>query len=399
MIHGASEAQRAARAEYREFVEREIAPHAHRYDADESIPGELVRKLAAVGYLGSMIPQQFGGRHTDAITAGILHEEVGRGSASVQGLLNVHNMAAQSVLRWGSRAQRDAWIPRFASGDWLAGFAVTEPTVGSDAAKVETTARSVGDRYLVNGQKKWITCGQVADVFLVLTRCDDQPAALLVPRHSSGLSIRPISGMLGCRGYMLATLDFADCEVPKENLVGRLGFGMSHVVAHGLDVGRYCLAWGCVGSAQACLDASIRYTAGRHQFGASLKEHQLIQQMVTRMVTKIAAARQLCFHAGCLRDGRHPDAILETLVAKYFASKALNEIANDAVQIHGANGCSSDYPVERYLRDAKIMEIIEGTSQMHELMIAQYAYQSCESWERRSFAPSDPPYARQGAAR
>lgn len=384
MIIAASEAQRAARAACREFVKREISPYADRYDAEERIPAELIHKLAAVGYLGAMIPREFGGCQTDMVTAGILHEEIGRGSASVQGLLNVHNMAAQSVLRWGSRAQREAWLPRFASGEWLAGFAITEPSIGSDAARVETTARRVGDLVLVNGRKKWITCGQVADVFLVLACCEGQPATLLVRRNSTGLSIRPISGMLGCRGYMLAALDFVDCEVPSENLVGRPGLGMSHVVAHGLDAGRYCLANGCVGAAQACLDASLRYTAERHQFGACLKEHQLIQQMVTRMVTKIEAARLLCFHAGCLREARHPDATMATLVAKYFASKALNEIANDAVQIHGANGCSSDYPVQRYLRDAKIMEIIEGTSQMHEVMIARYAYRARELSEHEN---------------
>jgi alkylation response protein AidB-like acyl-CoA dehydrogenase len=366
--------QEEARVTYRAFVEREIIPRADAIDRDESVPADLIASLAGRGYLGAMLPREFGGTRIDLITAGLLHEEIGRGSASVHGVLNVHNMAAQAVLRWGSRTLREAWIPRFARGERLAAFAITEPNAGSDAASVETEARRAGDAFVLDGEKRWITCGQIADVFVLLGRCDGQPTAFLVERESPGLTITPIHGMLGCRGYMLATLQLAGCRIPAEHLVGRVGFGLSHVAAHGLDAGRYGLAWCCVGIAQACLEASLHHTAERRQFGVRLREHQLIQRMITQMMTGVRAARLLCCQAGYRREAGEAGAILETAIAKYFAARTLATITADAVQIHGALGLSSESPVQRYLRDAKIMEVIEGTTQIQETTIAQWGY-------------------------
>jgi alkylation response protein AidB-like acyl-CoA dehydrogenase len=180
--------------------------------------------------------------------------------------------------------------------------------------------------------------------------------------------------MLGVRASMLAELHFDGCRIPADRLVGRVGFGVSHVGFSALDLGRYSVAWGCVGIAQACLDASMCYTRRRTQFGAYLKEHQLIRRMITDMITNVKAARLLCFQAGHLRDAGDPRAVIETLIAKYFASTAATRAADDTVQIHGGNGCSSDYPVQRYFRDAKIMEIIEGSTQIQQLTIAKYEY-------------------------
>jgi alkylation response protein AidB-like acyl-CoA dehydrogenase len=175
---------------------------------------------------------------------------------------------------------------------------------------------------------------------------------------------------------MLAQLFLDHCQVPAENLVGKIGFGFSHIANSALDHGRYCVGWGCVGLAQACLEACLTYTSERKQFGTFLKNHQLIQHLIAEMITQIKAAKMLCYHAGYLKDKGDPSLIMETSIAKYFASRMVNKIADDAVQIHGANGCSNDYPVQRYLRDAKIMEIIEGSSQMQQIIIAKYGYQN-----------------------
>jgi hypothetical protein len=366
--------QKTDQAEFRAFASDEIVPHADHYDREESIPSELVRKLARQGYLGSMLPGKCGGKGLDMITYGLLNEEIGRACSSVRSLLTVHDMVAQALNRWGNQAQKEKWMTRLASGQIIGAFALSEPNVGSDAEGVETTAALEGDTYVLSGRKKWISFGQIADLFLLFARCEGKPTAFLVERNSPGLSIRPIKGILGVRASMLAQLELDDCRIAKENLIGRVGFGVSHVALSALDQGRYSVAWGCVGIAQACLEACLKYTSERKQFGAYLKDHQLIQSMIANMTTKLKAARLLCYQAGYLKDVGDPGAIMETSIAKYFVSKVVNELASDAVQIHGANGYSSDYPVQRYFRDAKLMEIIEGSTQIQEMTIAKFAY-------------------------
>jgi alkylation response protein AidB-like acyl-CoA dehydrogenase len=253
----------------------------------------------------------------------------------------------------------------------LCALALSEPDVGSDAAGVKTEARLEGEEYVLNGRKKWITFGQIAQLFLVLARCDGKLASFIVPSDSPGFSRRPINGVVGTRASLLAELEFKDCRVPASFLTGRIGFGLSHVVSTALDQGRYSVAWGSVGIAQACLDATLEYTASRHQFGVHLREHQLVQRKLTDMIVETRAARLLCYRAGYLRQIADPDATAETLVAKYFAARAAVRAANDAVQLHGANGLSDEYPVARYLRDAKVMEIIEGSTQIQQITIAK----------------------------
>jgi hypothetical protein len=321
-----------------------------------------------------MLPGKCGGKGLDMITYGLLNEEIGRACSSVRSLLTVHDMVAQALNRWGNQAQKEKWMTRLASGQIIGAFALSEPNVGSDAEGVETTAALEGDTYVLSGRKKWISFGQIADLFLLFARCEGKPTAFLVERNSPGLSIRPIKGILGVRASMLAQLELDDCRIAKENLIGRVGFGVSHVALSALDQGRYSVAWGCVGIAQACLEACLKYTSERKQFGAYLKDHQLIQSMIANMTTKLKAARLLCYQAGYLKDVGDPGAIMETSIAKYFVSKVVNELASDAVQIHGANGYSSDYPVQRYFRDAKLMEIIEGSTQIQEMTIAKFAY-------------------------
>ena len=359
---------------FRAFAAEHVAPHADAYDREERIPREAVDRMADRGLLGLILPPEFGGSGADMLTYGLLHEEIGHASASAQGVINVHNMATRPLVRWGTAEQKQRWLPAFASGEALAAFAITEPEVGSDAAHVRTAAREDGERFVLNGTKKWITCGQVADVFLILASCEGQPAAFLVERDRPGLRTRPIRGLLGCRGYMLAEIVLEECAVPREHLVGRIGLGLSQVASVGLDIGRYGLAWGCVGMLRACLEASVRYARQRVQFGAPIGDNQLVQRMITRMVASTEAARLICRRAGALRDARDRCAVSATALAKYYASTQLVSVATDAVQIHGAAGCSADYPVQRYQRDAKIMELIEGSTQMQEISIANYAY-------------------------
>jgi alkylation response protein AidB-like acyl-CoA dehydrogenase len=359
---------------FRQFATEEIAPHASRIDRHGRVPVEMIGRLAALGYLGAIVPADFGGLGLDMVNLGVLHEEIGNACSSVRSLLTVHSMVAYGLSKCGSKQLRDVWLAKLASGEAIGAFALTEVNSGSDAAHIETRAARRGDHFVLNGRKKWITFGQIADVFLVFAQADGGISSLLVEKGCPGFSITHIDGMLGTRGSMLAELHFADCAVPCSNLVGGKGFGFAAVAALCLDFGRYSVACGSVGISQACLDASLAYAEVRKQFGVPIKDHQLIAQLITRMVTDTKAARLLCRHAGQLKDVGDPETVNETLVAKYFASRAAMRSASDAVQIHGANGCSSDYPVERLFRDAKIMEIIEGSSQMQEIMIARHSY-------------------------
>jgi len=364
-----------ARKTFRAFAEREIAPIASAMHERQETPPELVRKLAEAGYLGLSLPEALGGGGKDWLTLGWLANELGRVCSSVRSLMTVHGIASHAVLRWGSREQKQLWIPRFASGAALGAFALSEPLVGSDAKNVKTTARREGSEFVLNGQKKWITYGQMANVFLVFAQTEGGPTAFLVERERPGVRTEPILGLMGIRASMTAAVSFEDCRIPAENVVGRVGLGFSHVASAALDLGRYTVAWGAVGILEACVEACVRYTKSREQFGVALKEHQLVRRLVTDMFTNHRAAKLLCVEAGRLRDAKDPQAFAATSVAKYFASTAAMRAADDAVQIHGANGCSSDYPLQRYLGDAKILEIIEGSTQIQQIMIADYAYQ------------------------
>lgn len=370
--------QKAAQASFRRFATTEIAPYAEIADREERLPQEVLQKIIEHGYLGAILPQEWGGREMDPITFGLLHEEIGRVCSSVRSLMTVHDMVALAILKWGNEEQRNALLPGLANGKLIAAFAVSEPNVGSDAKNIETSAERSNGSYILNGTKKWITAGQIADVYLVLARSEGVPTTFLVERDRPGVSVRPVSGLLGVRASMTAEVSFRQCAVPPKNLIGRPGFGLMSVALTALGLGRYSVAWGSVGIAQACLDACIRYAGHRRQFGSLLKEYQLIQEMITEMAVNLKAARLLCYQAGCLKKSGDQREIMETFVAKYFASRSAMRAASDAVQIHGANGCSSEYPVQRYLRDAKIMEIIEGSNQIQQILISDYSFQEYE---------------------
>ncbi|HEX3527254.1 MAG TPA: acyl-CoA dehydrogenase family protein [Thermoanaerobaculia bacterium] len=367
--------QREARAAYRAFVAAEIAPHAGAWDRDEALPPSIVERLAAVGYLGTIVPKDLGGPGLDMITYGVLTEELGRGCSSVRSLLTVHDMACQAIVRWGSRALKEHYLPKLVRGEILGAFALSEPNAGSDAKGIETTAVAEGDEYVVTGRKKWITFAQIAHLFLLIVQCEGKPTAFLIERDTPGLTIEPIKGLLGTRASMLGEMTFDGCRIPATNIVGRIGFGVSHVVAAALEQGRYSVACGSVGIAQAALDASLQYSRERKQFGSAIFDHQLIRAMLTDMLVQVRAARLLCYRAGWMRETGDPGAFAETMAAKYFASVVAAKAATDAVQIHGANGCSNTFPVERLFRDAKVMEIIEGSTQIQQMVMPRFELQ------------------------
>ncbi|MET9499264.1 acyl-CoA dehydrogenase family protein [Streptomyces sp. NPDC006552] len=367
--------QEQARKDFRAFADRHIVPYAAAWHRDQRTPPELVRLLADEGLLGLSVPEEYGGGGCDAVTLGLLAAELGRACSSVRSLLTVHTMVAHAIARWGSRESKRTWLPRLARGERVAALAVSEPGAGSDAAAVSTRLVRDGDDWLVHGHKKWITYGESAGLFLVVGRAEEGPTALLVERDTPGLRTELIEDMIGIRASMTAHVYLDGCRVPGANLLARPGLGVSHVTGAALDLGRYTVGWGCVGILDACLEASVDYAGRREQFGSLIKDHQLVRRMISDMYTSAQAARLLSLEAARLRDEHHPGALAATSTAKYFAATAAGRAAADAVQIHGANGCGPDYPVQRLLGDSRVMEVIEGSAQLHQVGLAEYAFQ------------------------
>lgn len=372
---GRRDAHAEARDEFREFALGEIAPQADQRHREQRTPPEVIALVAERGYLGLSVHAEYGGGGRDAMTVGLLAAELGRACSSVRSLLTVHSMVAHAIQRWGSRDQKERWLPRMARGETVGALAVSEPEVGSDASSVRTRMVREDGGWVVDGHKKWITYGAVADIFLVIGAGEDGPTALLVERETPGVSTGLITDLVGIRASMTANVRFSGCRVPDTALLGRSGLGVSHVAGAALDLGRYTVAWGCVGILDACLDASVSYAREREQFGRPIRDHQLVRGLISDMYTESRAARLLCAEAGRLRDERSPSAVAAASTAKYFASTAAMRAATGAVQLHGANGCGPEYPVQRYLGDAKVMEIIEGSSQLHQTGLADYAFQ------------------------
>lgn len=369
-----SSRQRQRQASFQRFAAEHVAPVADQFDLDQAISGDVVAALRRQKLFGTQVPSDFGGRSFDAVSYGLLHEEVGKVCSSTRSLLTVHDMVCEVVWRLGSRQLRAEVLSELTSGRRIAAFALSEPGAGSDAAGVETVARRDGDTFVIDGTKTWISFAQLADLFLVIARIDEEGTigGILVPRDAPGLSVEPISNMLGLRASMLGEVRLQECQVPASSLVGSARLASGMVVGVALQLGRYSVAWGCVGIGQACADASFRYSAARTQFGSAIAEHQLVRRMLSDMRTDVRAARLLCLEAGRLLDARSPEAVEATFVAKYFASRMANRVAADAVQVHGASGASDRHAVARHSRDAQVMEIIEGSTQIQQVQIASY---------------------------
>lgn len=355
----------------RRFVEAAIAPRADAIDASGTFPRELVTELGAHGWLGAPVSSRFGGGGWDALAIGRLHGEVGRGCGATRSLLTTQAMIAVALERHGG-ALREHLLPRLARGELVAGFAMSEPAAGSDVEAIATQARPAPGGYVLDGHKRWVSFGQIADVFLVFARCERVMTAFVLDSNTPGLRRTPVTGLLGLRGSALADLALDGCFIPGTHRLGGGDFPLSPVAATALDVGRYSVAWGAVGLMEACLAATVRHAGERRQFGQPLLDHPLVARRVSDGIAESRAAHLLCEEAARHRQAGAPEALVATLVAKYFATRAASRVAESAVQIHGAIGCVTGSAVERHFRDAKVLEIIEGSTELMQILIARY---------------------------
>jgi len=359
--------------EAKQFVEEEIRPFATDFEQQKALPQELIKKMGRKGYLAASFPEEFGGLQLDPLEYGSLVEEMGKGALSAAMLLTVTTgLVGETLIRWGSEYQKEQYVLPIARGEKIGAFALTEPGVGSGAKDVESSYEKIGDKYRITGRKKWISFGEVADFFIVIAAEQSTKviSAFLVDRNMEGVNIKKMEGLLSCAASQLADIELIDVEVGPEQLVGKEGMGFAGIANYALDQGRFNVAWMGVGLAQEALEVMVSYARRRSQSGQKIFHYQLIKGIIGDAITNIYAARSLCKEAARMRMENHPDAVIKTTVAKYFSSTVANKVASDAVQVLGANGCSNQYPVERLFREAKILEIIEGSSQIQQQIIA-----------------------------
>lgn len=372
-----TEEQKMVKDTARKFADAEIMPFARENDVKEHFPIEIFKKMATLGFLGGPIPEKYGGAGLDFISDAIIFEEIGRADSSIRTALSVQvSIVGLTILNWGSEEQKQKYLPKLCSGEFIGCFALTEPNAGSDAASILSSAILKGNEWALNGTKTWISSGSIADIAIVFAVTDKTKGhhgitAFIVEKGSPGFSTKDIKGKLGLRASNTAELIFEDCRIPKDAVLDGIGDGFK-IAMSALDNGRYGVAAGCVGIIQGCIDACAKYAKERHQFGKPIAGFQLIQDKIARMIVDCDAARLLVFRAGHLKNKGIPNTV-ETSIAKYFASEAANRAASEAVQIFGGYGYSNAYPVERYFRDAKVATIYEGTSEIQKLIIGHHA--------------------------
>ena len=369
--------QRLISESAREFCDKEIAPRVRDNDRAGRFDRELASKLGEIGYLGAPVAEEYGGRSLDYLGYGLIVEQIGRVDSSARTVVSVQtSLVCGSIERWGTEEQKREWLPRLCSGQALGCFALTEPDFGSDAASLRTRAKKNDSGWLITGNKMWISMGNVADLALVFAQTDPEKkheglACFLVPTATDGYGSQEIHGKLGLRSSDTAEISLDEVEVPENAMLGEIGDGF-RVAMSALDNGRYSVAAGCVGICDGCVDASVAFAKERKQFGVPIASFQLIQELIADMVVKRDAARMLVWRAGALKD-RGVRNTVETSIAKYYATEAAVQCANAAIQVHGGSGYVDDYPVERYLRDARVTTLYEGTSQIHKLIIGRDA--------------------------
>jgi len=361
-----TEQQKARQRDFHAFVSENVEPFAEQWDREQKVPECAVSKLAKSGYLGCSLPPEYGGQGWDTVTFGLLNEALGRGSSSLTGVLTVQTMISKALLKWGSAEQIQKWIPPLAKGEIIGAFALTEPGAGSDIQSLATGFTQSDDGFVLNGAKKWITTAQFASLFLVFGKLGDRSLACLVPRQTPGLEVEPIHDLMGFRAAGLASLVFNNVKVPAANVVGKPGFALSHVAPVGLHYGRISTACSALGLLRGCFEESVAWAGMRKIGNQTVGDLGMIRSLIAEMGTDLEAASFLCHSACQAADENLPEAFEKAVMAKYFTSRAAVKSASDAVQIRGAAGCHGSSPVSRFYRDAKIMEIIEGTTQIHE---------------------------------
>jgi alkylation response protein AidB-like acyl-CoA dehydrogenase len=366
-----SEEEAVQHQAFQNLAQTHLAQHAIKWELERAFERTAVHTFAQQGLLAGPLPKQLGGLGWTATEFGLFTEAIARHSPSFSGLFNVHNMVLQTLLRWGSPDQKSTWLPSLVDGSKLGAIAFTEPSAGSDLQNIQTDFSRDGNDVVLTGSKKWITCGALADVILVFGKLEEKPTLAIVERETPGLSFEAVPEMLGFRAAHLANLNFEDCRLPKENLVGRPGIALQFVAPYALDWGRISVAWASVGMLRACLEEVAQHALQRKTFGSLLSQHGMIQSLITDMGTQHAAALSLTLHASRSKDAGNSQATDNVLAAKYFSSRAASKQSSQAVQVLGARGCEESGPIARFHRDSKIMEIIEGSSQILEQLLAK----------------------------
>jgi len=369
-----NEQQKMIQKMVREFAEKEIAPVAAELDKKAEYPTKILEKMAKLGLLGIIIPTEYGGAGLDTISYAIVIEEISRKCASTGVITSVHNsLVSWPIMKYGTDEQKKKYLPILAKGEKIGAFAGTEPNAGSDLGAMQTTAVLKGDKYIINGDKTFITSGSEAGILIVFAVTDKSAgskgiSAFIVENTFKGFKVGSIFDKMGINANHVSELVFEDMEVPKENLLGKEGEGFK-IALSTLDGGRIGIGAQAVGIAQACLDESIEYSKQRQQFGRPISKFQAIQWMIADMATRIEAARLLVYNAAYKKD-KGERISKEAAMAKLFASETAVEAAIKAVQIHGGYGYTKEYTVERLFRDSKITEIYEGTSEVQRLVIS-----------------------------
>jgi len=360
----------------REFALEQLEPKAAELDEKGEFPHDSIKKMAELGLLGMVVPEKFGGAAFDFVSLAIAIEEISRACGSTGVITAVHNtLACWPIVNWGSEQLKQKYLPRMATGELLGAFGLTEANAGSDPASMETTAQLKNGTYRLNGSKRFITNGGAAQLFIVFAKTAPElgskgVTAFVVEKDFPGFSVGKHENLLGLRGTANCELIFEDCEVPAENVLGEVNQGFK--VAMGtLDVSRIDIGAQATGIAQAALDKALAYSKERKQFGRPICEFEMIQAKLAEMATAIQAARLLVYYAAYQKDSGRPRFSQESAMAKLFAAQTAVDVTREAVQILGGYGYTKEYPVERFYRDAKCMEIYEGTSEIQRIVIAR----------------------------
>ena len=361
----------------RQFCERELVPHLRDWDRAAQLPREVIRKMGAEGLLGVCLPQRYGGLGFDYLSLGIVSEELERADSAFRVLIAVHlGLNSLALFQWGNEAQKQQYLVPQACGEKLGAFGLTEPGAGSDVAGISTTAQHDDNTYLLNGEKMWIGCADIADHFLIFAYTDREAkhrgiSAFIVERSFDGVTTSSLHHKLGGRIGNVGSISLQDVRVPAKNRIGEEGDGFK-IAMSALDNGRYTVASGAVGLIEACLEASVAYAKKREAFGQPIGKHQLVQQKIANMVAGRDIGRLLYYQVGWLKN-QGMRCTREVSLAKWTNCQNAFQAADDAIQIHGAHGYSDEYPVERYFRNARGALIYEGTQEIHQLIQAGYA--------------------------
>jgi alkylation response protein AidB-like acyl-CoA dehydrogenase len=372
-----SEDQRLLQEMIREFAHKEILPHVKHLEKNHIFPRELLKKLGEIGVLGMAIPSEYGGIKTDSLSTALVIEEISRIFPSLAVIVSVHcSLFANSILQFGNEDQRKRYLPKAASGKILGAFSLTEPGAGSDATNLKTRARREGDIFILNGTKSWVTTGNDAEAFILFALANTPPgekrklSAFIVDSETPGFRIAKIEEKMGLHASLTAEVILENCQIPVENLLGEEGQGAA-IAFRGLDNSRIGIAAQSVGLSQRALDEAVRYAKEREAFGKKISDFQAIQFMIADIATWIDAARLLTYRAANLCDLGKPYG-KESAMAKLYASEAANRIAYHALQIHGGYGYSKEFFVEQIYRDARVLAIYEGTSEVQRIVIARH---------------------------